>query len=366
MGQSWRFFNLDSPIAVTNSVAFNFDEFYFIESGKFDDNMLRALWRPDEGEKRVEVLPACRAKYIEVPEAAFANTTDGPIGQLASETICQILDRVEILPDLLSFMSTCQRLWDIGRPLLAAKVDDIYGTSWAGDRLLILGDYGTFDDLPDGMLQDSELEFINSFVVDYYTSEFQVLKELQRRNHHRNFDAEEDLAGRVWREGKVMYSDGPFEDDFSHGTGVFASSQWEQYYHSYSLFDMNRSLALRSLVTFKDQDLRRAFYKGTMVLRNLTTKEFISWKSFTSDDISALKLDLDKLSFEHLLYRRLLWSSDSSMHLWYSETLKLHRGVWAGHRFDVCHIRNVRDEDGLAMDDWKDVSKEVLADIAAA
>ncbi|KAG6892498.1 hypothetical protein C0993_003686 [Termitomyces sp. T159_Od127] len=112
---------------------------------------------------------------------------------------------------------------------------------------------------------------------------------------------------------------------------------------------------LKKLILIKDLD-PADFFNGRMVFRNLTTKEYVR-----GDAIKKVKRL--KLEFEHVLYIRTTWSSDSSLSYCYSGPLQIHRGVWAGHRFDVTRIGHVVDEAGVAVDDWKDVTEEVLNEV---
>jgi hypothetical protein len=100
------------------------------------------------------------------------------------------------------------------------------------------------------------------------------------------------------------------------------------------------------------------------VLRNLTTREFVR------ADAIALKPDLVKgplingLGFGEVVLSRICWSSDPATSTPYEGPL--HRGVWAGHRFDITTIEKLqiqKEEEGA--DQWKDVSEEVAKEVEA-
>ncbi|OBT51630.1 hypothetical protein VE04_08110 [Pseudogymnoascus sp. 24MN13] len=67
------------------------------------------------------------------------------------------------------------------------------------------------------------------------------------------------------------------------------------------------------------------------------------------------------IGFGHVILCRTCWSLNSSDEGLYGGRIRT--GVWAGHRFDIAtrerHDRSTKDEE------WKDVSEEVSAEIAA-
>ncbi|KAG6806126.1 hypothetical protein H0H92_012587, partial [Tricholoma furcatifolium] len=74
-----------------------------------------------------------------------------------TEILDMILAHLDDIVDLVSFMTTCQRYWEVGRRLLEKMIEHAAIVSWAGDRLGCFGDYAKLDDLPRGMLTDAEV-----------------------------------------------------------------------------------------------------------------------------------------------------------------------------------------------------------------
>ncbi|KAA6406431.1 MAG: cytochrome P450 [Lasallia pustulata] len=98
------------------------------------------------------------------------------------------------------------------------------------------------------------------------------------------------------------------------------------------------------------------------VLRNLTTKEFV-----TADAV-ALKPNFVEgpliygLGFGEVVLSRICWSSDPAVGV--SDELLFHKGVWAGHRFDIVTTEKLQMERGEGGGDlWKDVSEEVVKEM---
>ncbi|KAG6807875.1 hypothetical protein H0H93_000893 [Arthromyces matolae] len=244
-------------------------------------------------------------------------------------------------------MMTCQRLWDIGRSVLADFIQNLFAISWAGDRLVVFGDYANIEDLPAGMLNKSEMKWIEDSKLSQEHL-WEIIEELQIHNQHRNFNAAQSNLS--------------FQYQLCYGEGVFASS-WigQRRWHGSQIRKLLAALA--SLVRFRDRRVRKNFFDGRAVFRNLNTKEYICWTSVMSSEPQENELRVEDLSFEHVLYIRTVWSSDPSMAI--ADGTAVYRGVWAGHRFDVSRIESVQDENGASIDGWKDVSAEVVQEIAA-
>ena len=67
------------------------------------------------------------------------------------------------------------------------------------------------------------------------------------------------------------------------------------------------------------------------------------------------------IGFGYVVLSRISWLSDSSCAMRYDSDI--HRGVWAGDRFDITTIDQIRsaDEGG----EWRDVSDEVAQEMIA-
>ena len=94
------------------------------------------------------------------------------------------------------------------------------------------------------------------------------------------------------------------------------------------------------------------------LLRNLTTRETVSFEQvsiLTSQDAKRGKVN--SLRFDDVLLMRTCWTSIPS-HC--EEGLNVHRGAWAGHRFDIvtAKIHNM-DE---TVEHWCDVTEAVVGE----
>lgn len=99
------------------------------------------------------------------------------------------------------------------------------------------------------------------------------------------------------------------------------------------------------------------------ILRNLTTKEFVTSGGIALDEKFINGPFIRGIGFGEVVMSRTCWSSSDSISMAYRG--QIHRGVWAGHRFDITtrgrHDESTRDGE----EEWKDVSEEVAAEIAA-
>ncbi|OBT84265.1 hypothetical protein VE02_06979 [Pseudogymnoascus sp. 03VT05] len=98
------------------------------------------------------------------------------------------------------------------------------------------------------------------------------------------------------------------------------------------------------------------------ILRNLTTKEFVTSNRIALDAKFIHGPCIRGIGFGEVIALRTCWSSSNSIRMCFRQ---IHRGVWAGHRFDITtrgrHDESTKDE----KEEWKDVSDEVAEEIAA-
>ncbi|KAF8077585.1 hypothetical protein FPV67DRAFT_1614578 [Lyophyllum atratum] len=368
MGQYFEFINLDNPFPVRTSVGGKFGEFFWDISDMTDREVMQALWRPEEShkfrvvtiepysqlkrpEKRLDILD----RYTVFPEESLANAT------LPIELVSMILEEVEDLADIVCFVLTCQRYFEIGRPILEARSEEILTYSWAGNRLICAGDYAMIDDLPEGMLTEYEkklldekfgtdntddvweqLSFVQSLQPDWHLNQKRTT--LHTRHVKRLFHHFMDLRM-------------PYRTASKNVPPRMALAG-------------TRDFAVLTELTVELEDTPRDLPYGlsqtyeSYVLRNLTTKEYIRGaairEAWNTPDMPYLRA----LRFMHLLVLRITWSQDSSLTIAYEGPIQVHRGVWAGHRFDFCDIKTVEDGQGT-MGDWSDVSKVVIDELVA-
>ncbi|KAJ7652602.1 hypothetical protein B0H17DRAFT_1214917 [Mycena rosella] len=189
---------------------------------------------------------------------------------LPLETIHEICSYIG-LADLIWFSISCQFLWEIGRQQIYRRIEAIAANqSWAGDRIICVGDYLRNDDIPENLLTPEE---------------------------------EEEFTGED-EDGEI-----------------------------FTLYFLQRA--------------------QPGVLRNLSRRQFVRESALV--DLKAGELEeLKNVGFSEVVLSRICFSSDSSVSMSYDGGI--HRGVWAGDRFDIVGSEWLQ---GLEDDaSWTDVSDE--------
>ncbi|KAG6876802.1 hypothetical protein C0993_000356 [Termitomyces sp. T159_Od127] len=275
------------------------------------------------------------------------NFSEGFFGQLTAEIVDKIFGEVDDTADLLSLMTTCQRHWDIGRRHLERVIiNDFSMASWAGNRLICLGDYVGPGELPKGMLTKREVKKIqNLFMCNNY-SLWRAMYAFQpsgRGSSYKPLGASRGLRSGTdfLRKLKARY------DASESGSAL----EW--------LADTHTGVALGKLIRIENMSFEK-FSQGHMVFRDLTIKEYVRGDIWNMPGDS--RFTGKRLRFEHVLYIRIFWAISPNTNE-YQCPVDNHRGAWAGHRFDVSDINNVVDEDGIAVDGWKDVTLEVMREV---
>ncbi|OBT78919.1 hypothetical protein VF21_02778 [Pseudogymnoascus sp. 05NY08] len=98
------------------------------------------------------------------------------------------------------------------------------------------------------------------------------------------------------------------------------------------------------------------------ILRNLSTKEFVTSTRVALDAKFIHGPCIRGIGFGEVIALRTCWSSGDYIRKCFGQ---IHKGVWAGHRFDIT-TRGHHDESTKGeKEEWKDVSDEVAEEIAA-
>ncbi|KAF8058550.1 hypothetical protein FPV67DRAFT_1676125 [Lyophyllum atratum] len=366
MGQYFKVINLDNPFPVRTLMCGKFGECFWEIDAEADRELMKALWQGEKSRKVVTIDPFSQLKRLEkpfciwrkrvvLPEESLANAT------LPVELVSMILEEIEDLTDMVCFLLTCQRFFEIGRSTLAARFQDLLTYSWAGNRLICAGDYTQIDDLPEGMLTEDEAELIDE--------EFE------------HFDAE-DVETLVYEQLRFVQNLQP-DWELNHERAFFRKKNARFSFYFMRLQETNyphrdpprvgwagerdvevlKKLTKSTKRKFPGRNQLSEVY-GSYVLRNLTTKEYIRGdavrEAWNTPDMPYLRA----LRFTHLLVLRITWSQDSGLSIRYEGLIQVHRGVWAGHRFDFSGIETVQDGQG-AIDGWKDVSEVAIGELNA-
>ncbi|KZV97183.1 hypothetical protein EXIGLDRAFT_833036 [Exidia glandulosa HHB12029] len=243
---------------------------------------------------------------------------------LPSELIIGIFESCDEYRTAACLALTCRLFWDLGRSTVERQLND--ATDWTGDRLACIGDYAaeTTDDLPKGMLDDSERALIDEYVrrgADVFTALRKLCPFAVPLKPDSNLPVTPRNVGRLNKNQK--------RDDLRADTSIW-----------------------RTLV--EEVSNGRMSPKG-MVLRDLTARQYVRGDAFIEmcegdPDLSTWREEWD---LADLIILGICCSGDPSG-LKSAHQTSLQDGLWSGHRFDVV------EEKILANEKWKDVSRKML------
>jgi hypothetical protein len=265
-----------------------------------------------------------------------------PLLDLPNEVLEEILSHLDL--DSLFNLSTCsQLLFYLCRNRIVSLLKSQCGRL-AGTSLICVGDYLAPDDYPPGIDWRSEME------------------ELQKRYQEESGGCSdpEDAPQELPSEAPAMASLYDMASDcFSavrkpRGGFQMLSMSLEQFsgfQHAWNKLPHALHEDLLLLIRFDHHE----FYANgpEWVLRNLTTKEYVR-RSVVAYGSNG-PFSRGGVGLGEVLLSRICWSSDSSTSMSWDG---IHRGIWAGHKFDITLMDALEGEVG-----WKDVSKSAYEEI---
>jgi hypothetical protein len=239
------------------------------------------------------------------PTEIYKTKTFSYIEELPIEIQDMICSYLRSTDDVLCFALSCYRFLEIGRRNLITRQKHIAPIApWAGERIICVGDYA--HDYPEGFLtQQEESEITDNseeYNLYYYAEKFKR---------------------------PVLYEQLDIQ-------------QYRRAYLHVTRSGLNVKL-IKELLPINKPVYGKS---SRSILCNLSTNEYIR-----ASDIS----ESSNFGFGHILLLQICWSSDPSMSIFisYENNSDIHRGPWAGNRFNITSIEHVDDT-------WKDVSKQVL------
>jgi hypothetical protein len=231
--------------------------------------------------------------------------------------------------------------------------------AWAGNRIVCWGSDNNPGDYPKGS------------VSNIMTMEFGV-------NKYSNFmrSGEDDALDTLWGNGSTP----TFEEHKDRSSDPKFASLPDLVYNSWiqpddfdlpKVFQQGWSGNDVDFITGLDGHqitLKESYFYPTdqpWILRNLTTKEYVR------ADAIALKPDyihgpfIDNIGFGEVVLFRTIWSSKKDCGLEWDDVSDNdhHRGVWAGHAFDITTVARHEKESKIKKEIWTDVSEEVRKEI---
>ncbi|KAF8916448.1 hypothetical protein CPB85DRAFT_1432131 [Mucidula mucida] len=344
MGQPWTIFNIDKGSCID----------YLEKYGEFFTNGRTAACHI------ATLLSSAGVKFPKDPldgqpytELRKYKSSKTGICDLPCELHYAIFAELRDPVDVVAFYITASHFWRVGLPhykaLFTEHVRQTY--DWSGDSLICMGRYAK--DWPEGLITDEWYESRKASYISHDGREpyricdlllmfSQDLCDRQKEWPKFEFDHRCQLTkwNRLSRERQQRFrkfKSAAFEEDDG------PTNDLPEFLPMYK-YDFSPWLRLYTT--------RRVYALGNgepVVLRNLSKKVYVR------QDALALKSDNDAsvhyMSFGSLVLARIAWSNDSSMAMEYATNHDLHRGVWAGDRFDTASVDDVEHDD-----QWTDVS----------
>ncbi|MCJ1250987.1 hypothetical protein MMC30_008217 [Trapelia coarctata] len=272
------------------------------------------------------------------------NGPSSPRASLSVEVLHIIFSHLADYPDIFSLSMVNPYFWEIGRQHLKQSIVSLL-CPLADTALICVGDYTSKDppDNPANLLTTDEEEELQAGLNSderYCDDEDDEERPYEPFRPPTNlyelakarYGGLVEVQGRCLLWPKIEYHFRILGEEMISLRRI-AKGRLQQFPES----ERSRILALAS------PRLRDFFPKNEVwVLRNLMTREFVR------GDAIALREDLvdgpliEGLGFGEVVLSRICFSSDGNANMFYEEGI--HRGVWAGHRFDITTLRKLQME----------------------
>ncbi|KAI1209052.1 uncharacterized protein F4807DRAFT_108725 [Annulohypoxylon truncatum] len=259
-----------------------------------------------------------------------------PILNLPVEIVQMIFGLLDDVEDQMSFGLTCTCLWYLALPAMHNTWVSNMGL-WAGKNIVLVGSHTKSADYPPGLFSEEEKAAL--MVQDTFQ-----LKLFQRKRYL----SLAEVAKRQYSEDQQ-----PYECDPLHN---FLRCLLRGLPPRGGLEDFNDAAVVARLRDLDELD-EKDFYptEERWILRNLTTKQYVRAEgiAFRPEYIHGPRIE--GVGFGHAVMTRICWSSSTKNVM--NTSVKLTRGVWAGHRFDITTV--TKHEEATKGEEWTDVSQEV-------
>ncbi|CAK5279119.1 unnamed protein product, partial [Mycena citricolor] len=256
--------------------------------------------------------------------------------------ICEDLDN----EDLIFLSVTCQHLWDLCRPSLYERITRLCNRRyWSGHRLVCFGDGVANNDIPDSILSLDE------------RAKYLVITDGQATN---------DYHSTVTLYKYEFTSAPSFDSSVSLDSELLMKAH-KRNCHRDILHAQTLCHSLHH-ICYSDMVVKSTTASTSCILRNLTKQQYVR-----ETELFKMKDKYwnphpgrhNNLSLGHIVFGRICWSSNSSVSMGRDDSIELHRGVWAGDRFDIISdsdeewVKELQQETSR----WKDVSRDAVDEL---
>ena len=230
--------------------------------------------------------------------------------------------------------------WKVSCRHIQAHVAFGLGGSWAGEGVICAGGSSEPKDLPLNVLTEVEREGSQKLIRKSEYSDDESEDEDFDPDTTNLYDLAHDWYPEVDRPKNLR--------DYRRFLLLGKLRDWP---HLPSSFKAQISIELESydLPNFYPDD-------QPWILRNLTTQEYVRSEAIAVKPEHIRGPHISGRGFGEVVMSRTCWSTDGACAM--KNTHDIHRGIWAGHHFDIRTLESHR-QGSLGLTEWKDVSEEV-------
>ncbi|QPG95498.1 hypothetical protein C2857_000970 [Epichloe festucae Fl1] len=310
----------------------------------FDSRVTEALERG----LAVPVVPThhdSRPENVKTRHDAAVGTIDrksGSFPRFPTEIHCLIFEHCydDDLASVVSLGVTNRYFWSVARDYIVRDFTQCLGV-WAGQQLITVGDYVQLDDYPPGLFATEE----------------------EKENLLKSRSEDDDVDESLGEQRSVTLYDRIVNSFETQDPEAISRSRGWDYFHFGRLRALGKDPGYRA-VSHEIYMKRDDFYPQdeVWILRNLTTHQYVRREPLELQPGLAHGPFVRGIGFGCVVLSRISWSSDPSVSL-QDPTGRIHRGVWAGHRFDITTM--TRHEKLTAGQNWTDVTEELVEEVTA-
>ncbi|TFY70225.1 hypothetical protein EVG20_g2775 [Dentipellis fragilis] len=244
----------------------------------------------------VRLLP-----YLEHPPGSPSPNKVTGIDSLSNETVDEVFENLPNFVECLRLALTSRRYWNLARRHIRRNIElHLQHLSWAGDRVVCLGDYADVNDYPPALQNAEDFRGVNLYHLA--REEFRYPPDLGTCGTLGGYVLHHELGKCLWgTKGGLMVA---------------------------------RPI-LVDCVTEEDVEM------CALVLRNLSKHEYVRYDALLPLDSLASDKWGCQVDLALAAQSQICWSSDPSIAMCYEGGL--HRGAWAGDRLDIAPVEELKE-----------------------
>ncbi|KAI0783465.1 hypothetical protein C8Q75DRAFT_736800 [Abortiporus biennis] len=310
--QSWGIFNLDKQEFIKESGTWHDLKSILFTTSVHSSRLITLLSLPEP--KELRKLDGAKEIYI--------RTSLGQLNRIPLELLDMVFAAVDDIVDLACLCLVNYHMLNVGR-----KHFDMHlrkHRTWTGDRLICLGSSTKLKDLPPDLLTPEE------------------------RVYYRKKDQENSMGGLFYDILEILY-------DHSRNPRYRVPADRLQG------MQLNEKLIL--------WDLTDPIYPidKSWVLCNLSKYQYVTARAisqYTSGkSVKGPYFCSKSIGFTQVLVSQICWAKSADKEIQGSKDTPLHKGRWAGDRFEITTMDRMKHLEGG--EEWKDVSPMIIQDLEA-